>query len=103
MKNIEKQYILWYTKTVNTMGKEGIYLADAINQADKLSEKQSEYMKLIAEMRYQILLELYLKVLLHYYLKKQTILKKKLQNLLVLSIQSIILMKDILGLEKIFA
>ena len=31
------------------MGKEGIYLADIINQADKLSEKQSEYMKLIAE------------------------------------------------------
>ena len=49
MKNIEKLYILWYTKTVNTMGKEGIYLADIINQADKLSEKQSEYMKLIAE------------------------------------------------------
>lgn len=49
MKNIEKQYILWYTKTVNTMGKEGIYLADIINPADKLSEKQSEYMKLIAE------------------------------------------------------
>ena len=49
MKNIEKLYILWYTKTVNTMGNEGIYLADIINQADKLSEKQSEYMKLIAE------------------------------------------------------
>ena len=49
MKNIEKQYILWYNETVNTMGKEGIYLADIINQADKLSEKQSEYMKLIAE------------------------------------------------------
>lgn len=35
--------------------------------------------------------------------EEKTILKKKLQNLLVLSIQTIILMKDILGLEKIFA
>lgn len=49
MKIIEKQYILCYNIAVNTMGEEGIYLPESSNLINNVSEKQSEYMNLIAE------------------------------------------------------